>query len=224
MSDAPQTGFSDAELLAELPGVRRYARALTRNAAAADDLEQDTVMRALAKRNLYQPGTSFRSWLFTICHNTHVNQALRGIRGGDHVELNEANGGASLPDVYAKLELRDVARAARSLDVGLQRVMAMTAQGFSYEQIAATLDLPIGTVRSRIFLSREALRRVAASPSSRSNHTMSGSSWAPCSKRERTASRGGSDPQGRFLAGQTWRESGQRGAKIPVITMPGEGG
>ena len=64
----------------EIPRLRRYARALTRNADRADDLVQDTLLRAVAKAHLWQPGTDLRAWLFTVMHNQHINAVRREMR------------------------------------------------------------------------------------------------------------------------------------------------
>jgi RNA polymerase sigma-70 factor, ECF subfamily len=71
----------------EIPRLRRYARALTRNSERADDLVQDTLVRAISKNHLWQFGTDLRAWLFTIMHNQHVNivrRAACGARGERH--------------------------------------------------------------------------------------------------------------------------------------------
>ena len=69
-------------LQSEIPRLRRYARALTRDAARADDLVQSCLVRAIAKEHLWQPGTDLRAWLFTILHNQHVNDVRRSVREG----------------------------------------------------------------------------------------------------------------------------------------------
>src|SRR6516162_11139387 len=72
-----------AQLLeTEIPRLRRYARALTRDASRADDLVQSCLLRAVAKQHLWQPGTDLRAWLFTILHNQHVNDVRRSVREG----------------------------------------------------------------------------------------------------------------------------------------------
>ena len=65
----------------EIPRLRRYARALVRNQETADDLVQDTLVRALAKHHLWQPGTDLRAWLFTLMHNQYVNFVRKAVRG-----------------------------------------------------------------------------------------------------------------------------------------------
>jgi DNA-directed RNA polymerase specialized sigma24 family protein len=99
---------------AEIPRLRRYARALTRDAVAADDLVQDCLARGLAKQHLWKAGTDLRAWLFTILHNQHVNQVRRAVREGTAVAINEAS--LTRPgDQDRTLELRD-------LDRGLARL------------------------------------------------------------------------------------------------------
>src|SRR5438477_12927947 len=74
-------------LEAEIPRVRRYARALTRDVTRADDLVQSCLARAVAKQHLWQPGTDLRAWLFTILHNQYVNDVRRSVRDADSIEL-----------------------------------------------------------------------------------------------------------------------------------------
>src|SRR5437762_5002758 len=73
----------------QIPRLRRYARALTRNAPIADDLVQDCLVRAVAKQHLWQPGTDLRAWLFTILHNQHVNYVRKSSNKGVSVEVEE---------------------------------------------------------------------------------------------------------------------------------------
>src|SRR5271163_798068 len=108
---------TDAELYrnieAEIPRLRRYARALTREPVAADDLVQDCLARALGKLHLWQEGTDLRAWLFTILHNQYVNQVRRAIREGAPVGLSETEPMLvrAPPDQGTRLELRDLERA-----------------------------------------------------------------------------------------------------------------
>src|SRR5438128_2132852 len=71
------------------PRLQRYARALTRDASRADDLVQDTLLRALAKQQLWQEGTNLRAWLFTLMHNQHVNDVRRSHRDGGNIDVTE---------------------------------------------------------------------------------------------------------------------------------------
>ena len=79
-------------LEAQIPRLRRYARALTRDQHRADDLVQDTLLRALTKQDRWEPGTNLRAWLFTLMHNQHVNDVRRQNRGASAVDLEEVSG------------------------------------------------------------------------------------------------------------------------------------
>ena len=94
---------------AEIPRLRRYARALARDVAAADDLVQDCLTRALGKLHLWQEGTDLRAWLFTILHNQYVNQVRRAVREGAAVGLSETEPMLTrAPHQGKRLELRDL--------------------------------------------------------------------------------------------------------------------
>jgi RNA polymerase sigma factor (sigma-70 family) len=101
---------------AEIPRLRRYARALARDVAAADDLVQDCLARALGKLHLWQEGTDLRAWLFTILHNQYVNQVRRAVREGAAVGLSETEPMLTrAPHQGKRLELRDLERAIAKL-------------------------------------------------------------------------------------------------------------
>src|SRR5437868_10419652 len=108
------TDFSQL-LEAEIPRLRRYARALTRDAVCADDLLQDCLARALAKQHLWQPGTDLRAWLFTILHNQHCNELRRSMREGLSLELDQVPPLSVPSNAIAGLELRDLERAINGL-------------------------------------------------------------------------------------------------------------
>src|SRR3982750_586438 len=100
----------------QIPRLRRYARALTRNAPIADDLVQDCLTRAVAKQHLWQAGTDLRAWLFTILHNQHVNYVRRSVREGVSVEVETAAPFLTMaPNAHAVLELRDLRTAIDKL-------------------------------------------------------------------------------------------------------------
>src|ERR687887_1927587 len=93
----------------EIPRLRRYARALTRDFNAADDLVQDCLARALGKVHLWQRGSDLRAWLFTILHNQFVNQVRRSVREGAAVGLSETEPLLTrAPHQGKRLELRDL--------------------------------------------------------------------------------------------------------------------
>ncbi len=149
-------------LEAEIPRLRRYARALTHDVTRADDLVQSCLTRAIAKQHLWQAGTDLRAWLFTILHNQHVNEVRRSVREGVSVAVE---GMASVltvhPNAYASLQLRDLDRAISRLPREQREVVLLVGlEGLRYEEVAAIVKVPVGTVRSRLSRGREQLRRL----------------------------------------------------------------
>jgi RNA polymerase sigma-70 factor, ECF subfamily len=147
---------------AEIPRLRRYARALARDMAAADDLVQDCLARALGKLHLWQEGTDLRAWLFTILHNQYVNQVRRAVREGAAVGLSETEPLLTrAPQQGKRLELRDLERAIAKLpDEQRSVILLVGLEGMRYEEVAEVLGVPVGTVRSRLSRGRDALRRL----------------------------------------------------------------
>ncbi|MGC2415086.1 MAG: sigma-70 family RNA polymerase sigma factor [Stellaceae bacterium] len=147
---------------AEIPRLRRYARSLTRDVTAADDLVQDCLARALGKLHLWQEATDLRAWLFTILHNQYVNHVRRAVREGVAVGLSETEPMLTqAPHQDKRLELRDFERAIAKLPEEQRSVILLIAlEGMRYEEVAEILDVPVGTVRSRLSRGREGLRRL----------------------------------------------------------------
>lgn len=151
----------DRRLIIEhIPRLRRYARALVGDRYLADDLVQDTLERAWNKFYLWRPGSDLRAWLFTIMHNVFVNEARR--RRYEIEQLME-----EVPPVAVRatqseqLELRDVDRALRGLPVEQREVVLLVAvEQFSYEEVSGALDIPIGTVMSRLSRGRARMRQL----------------------------------------------------------------
>lgn len=147
-------------LESEIPPLRRYARALTRNTEKADDLVQSCLMRALAKEHLWQPGTNLRLWIFTILHNLHVDSIRRSAREQDRTDAIAFPVRAE-SDPDSRLDLLDVDRAIARLPEAQRRVILLIGlEGMGYDEAAAVLRLPIGTIRSRIARARESLRKL----------------------------------------------------------------
>ncbi len=147
-------------LESEIPRLRRYARALTRNAAKADDLVQSSLVRALEKQHLWQPGSNLRAWLFTILHNQHVNDVRHSLRQGSLGPVEDAEPVWRVdPLADASLQLRDLQRAVNSLSHEQREVLLLVGlEGLRYEQVATILAIPVGTVRSRLSRARTTLR------------------------------------------------------------------
>jgi RNA polymerase sigma-70 factor (ECF subfamily) len=146
----------------EIPRLRRYARALTRDVNAADDLVQDCLTRALGKVHLWQKGTDLRAWLFTILHNQYVNHVRRAVREGAAVGLSDSEPMlTSAPNQSKRLELRDLERAIARLPEEQRSVLLLVGlEGMRYEEVATVLDVPVGTIRSRLSRGRETLRQL----------------------------------------------------------------
>ena len=163
------------DIEAEIPRLRRYARALTRDVVSADDLVQDCLTRALGKLHLWQEGSDLRAWLFTILHNQYVNHIRRAVREGATVALNDTEPMLSrAPQQGKRLELRDLERAIAQLPEEQRSVILLVGlEGMRYEEVAAVLDVPVGTIRSRLSRGREALRRLTgAAPDEKAEATI----------------------------------------------------
>ena len=146
---------------AEIPRLRRYARALTRDIVRADDLVQSCLTRAVAKQHLWQFGTDLRAWLFTIMHNQHVNDVRRANREAGAVDIDDISSSlVATTDPTASRQLHELERALGQLPTEQREIILLVGlEGFSYEDAAEILAVPVGTVRSRLSRGREALRR-----------------------------------------------------------------
>ncbi len=149
-----------AQLLAWLPRLRRYARALRRNREDADDLVQDTLERAWSRAGLWQGVGDMRTWLFSIMHNLHVDALRRGRL--DMVDLDEHTPDVPvLPTQGHALHMRDLDAALHALPAEQREILLLIAlDGLAYAEIAQALGIPIGTVMSRVSRGRERLRRL----------------------------------------------------------------
>jgi RNA polymerase sigma-70 factor, ECF subfamily len=148
------------------PRLRRYARALTRNADRADDLAQETLTRAIDKAHLWQTGTDIRAWLFTIMHNQNVNMVRRAIRDEAGIDIQQISASlVTTTDPTASRQLYELDRALACLcDEQRQVILLVGLEGMSYEDTAAILSVPVGTVRSRLSRGRDMLRRLLDMP------------------------------------------------------------
>jgi RNA polymerase sigma-70 factor (ECF subfamily) len=148
-----------AQLHAQIPRLRRYARALTGDAGRADDLVQDCLERALSRLGQWRPGSDLRAWLFTIMHNLHVNALRRHFNGPTFTALHDDDAHVAPFAADGPLQLRDLEAALRALPEEQRAVLLLVAvEDVSYEQVGVILDIPIGTVMSRLHRARERLR------------------------------------------------------------------
>jgi RNA polymerase sigma-70 factor (ECF subfamily) len=146
----------------EIPRLRRYARALTHDVFRADDLVQDTLLRAIAQQHRSRYDSNLRAWLFTIMHNQNVNGVRRSVREGVAVEFDDKwPFPTTATDPTGRLSLRDLDRALACISEEQRRVILLIGlEGTSYQEAAVILEVPVGTIRSRVFRGRELLRKL----------------------------------------------------------------
>lgn len=155
---AKQPDALTGALLAQVPGLRRYAAALVGNAADADDLVQDCIERALSRQDALREPHSLGRWLRTILHNLHVTKLRR--RGASSLPIEDfAEDVALSVPPEDRDQIRDLVRALAALSVEHRQVLLLISlEGQSYREVAEILDIPIGTVMSRLARARERLR------------------------------------------------------------------
>ena len=154
------TGF-ERDLLALLPRLRRFARSLARDAADADDLLQVAIERALKARQQWQPGTSMDAWMMRIVRNCWIDEVRSRTRRAQTFVPEEAGasfGVAAHEDVERSTEMRDVDKAMDSLPPEQREAIALVlVEGLAYKEAAEILEIPIGTLTSRLTRGRQAL-------------------------------------------------------------------
>ena len=139
--------------------LKSFARKLTQNDEDAKDLMQETVLRAYRKRDSYQPGSNFKSWITTIMHNTFISGCRKR---ANYFKWQKANEGRETPfsiqdrsgEAYSNLTVQEINRYLGTIGDAFSVPFMMHYRGFRYNEIAEELDLPIGTVKSRIFFAR----------------------------------------------------------------------
>ncbi|MGH8572257.1 MAG: RNA polymerase sigma factor [Gammaproteobacteria bacterium] len=150
----------NTQIVACIPHLRRYARALAGDRAEADDLVQDTLERAWSKFTLWRRTSDVRAWLFSIMHNIHIDQVRRPKLATEALgdEALEVSVRAEQGDALA---VRDIDAALRLLpDEQREIVLLVALEQLTYDEVAKTLRIPVGTVMSRLSRGREKLRAV----------------------------------------------------------------
>ena len=146
-----------------LPDLRAFARFLTRDASAADDLVQDTVVRALAAQGSFQDGTNLKAWLFTIERNAFYEQTRRARREVRLLSEQMPETEAQSPEAHRRAELTDLSRMLWTLPPLLREALVLVgAQELSHEEAAAICGVPIGTMKARVSRARGQLARSMA--------------------------------------------------------------
>jgi RNA polymerase sigma factor (sigma-70 family) len=157
---APMTDM--ARLIEPLiPALRRYARALTGNATTADDLVQDCLERTISRWHQRRVDGDTRAWMFAILHNLAINRLRQSTRRGPHLELESVDEAAMAEPATQedRLQHADILQAVDRLPQEQRSVLLLVSvEDLSYADTARVLDVPIGTVMSRLARARERLR------------------------------------------------------------------
>ncbi|MCX7168176.1 MAG: sigma-70 family RNA polymerase sigma factor [Rhodocyclales bacterium] len=152
--------MESSAILAEIPRLRRYARAMLGDRAAADDLVQDTLERAWSRLSQWRPGSDMRAWLFGIMHNLRIDQLRRPRLSTHSIDVDDFDV-PTRPTQTDELELRDLESALSRLpDEQRETLLLVALEEMSYAEIASTLGIPVGTVMSRLSRGRERLRLI----------------------------------------------------------------
>ena len=164
MSDSepapPSSAALRREVAALLPDLRAFARFLARDRAAADDLVQDTVVRALGAIDQFVPGTNLKAWLFTIQRNAFYEQARRRRREDTLMRAQAPPENAGAPAQLARNEISDLQRLIWDLPPLLREALTLVAaQELSHEEAAMICGVPVGTMKARLSRARAALTR-----------------------------------------------------------------
>jgi len=148
------------DILSYLPAMRGFARSLCTNAADADDLVQETLLRALASIHRYTPGTNLKAWLFTIMRNRFYTNSAKRAREQPGEADCVADTQVMAPTQEWSLRMRELSRALNALPVHYRETIVLVgALGESYKEAAEILDCDIGTVKSRVSRARQMLKQ-----------------------------------------------------------------
>ena len=141
-----------------------FAYNLTKNVEDAKDLYQETAFRALFNRDKFQPDTNFKAWMFTIMKNIFINNYRKKVKSNTVLDTTDnqyyINSGSHATGNAAEgvIMLKELNGMVEALDESTKVPFLMHFEGFKYQEIADELDLPLGTVKSRIFFARKALK------------------------------------------------------------------
>ena len=149
------------QLLAVVPSLRAFGISLTAKSDRADDLVQETLMKAWKYQSSYVVGTNLKAWLFTILRNefyTHLRKRKREVEDADGIHSSKM---ATPPEQYGHLDMADFRRALAQLPADQREaVILVGASGFSYEEAAEICKVPLGTVKSRVNRARKHLAEI----------------------------------------------------------------
>ncbi len=170
--------MSQQPVVAHIPSLRRYARALTGDVWAADDLVQDTLERACSRWRLWLAGTDLRAWLFTLMHNLFISQVRQGLtraKLAPTVDLEDVADELRAPELSIGLAI-DLQRCLLRLPDDQRAVLLLvTMEDLSYDEVARVTGVPVGTVMSRLSRARGRMRELLDEPKARAATNESGS-------------------------------------------------
>lgn len=154
------------DVLAHADALRRYARTLTRDAGTAEDLVQDTLLAAHERRSELNPARSIRGWLFAVLHNRFIDGIRRSRRESERLEtLAEHSATVQPPGPELAAYLQQISERFDALPDGQRAVLHLVAvEGLSYRETADALNIPVGTVMSRLNRARATLRQEENEP------------------------------------------------------------
>lgn len=141
-----------------------FAYNLTKNSEDSRDLFQETAYRAMVNREKFRPGTNFKAWLFTIMKNIFINNYRKKVKANTIMDSTDnlyyINSGSTIIDNGgdSNIMMTELRKMVTNLDSSLQIPFLMHYQGYKYQEIADNLQLPLGTVKSRIFFARKELK------------------------------------------------------------------
>lgn len=144
--------------------LKPFALKLTKDTEDANDLLQETLMKAYKNRDKFSEGTNLKAWLFTIMKNTFITNYQKMVRRGtfidttDNLHFINSSDAEITNGAYGNFALRDINKAIENLDDVYKTPFMMYFRGFKYHEIAVRLDIPIGTVKNRIHIARKQLK------------------------------------------------------------------
>lgn len=157
MSEQVRMSMRD-DLVALVPNLRAFARSLTGDPVRADDLVQETIVRAWANLDKFETGTNLRAWLFTILRNHYYSELRKRRREVEDATGEMAGRLSTAPEQYAALDMRDLRVALGKLAAEQREALVLVgAAGLSYEEAAAICDCAVGTIKSRVNRARNRL-------------------------------------------------------------------
>lgn len=148
----------------EVKSLRKYAYQLTRNLDDTNDLVQETMLKALTYQEKFEEGTNLKGWLYTIMKNTFINNYRRMVKRNTFIDSTDneyfidSQASVEVNAGEQKFILRDIERAIDRLPLNLKKPFTMSYKGFKYHEISSILNIPIGTVKTRIFVAKRQLK------------------------------------------------------------------